>query len=200
MKRVAVLLLLPVAFFWLFGSFSKSHGPGITAPNAPFQEIIHPAQPFPFKDHVIYRLALFEIEARVLSKKRYNWGRESELSPLDLALGWGAMSDENVLDHFSISQGGRWYRWRYSELPIPKHEVIYSSANMHMIPADKHVKKQLKKVREGEVLRLKGYLVEANGHDGWRWRSSLSREDAGDGACEIVYVEEVEIVKAGSWF
>lgn len=28
---------------------------------------------------------------------------------------------------------------------------------------------------------------------GWRWRSSLSREDTGDGSCELVWVERLEL-------
>ena len=35
-------------------------------------------------------------------------------------------------------------------------------------------------------------LVAAQGDDGWQWRSSLSREDSGDGACELIYVCELE--------
>ena len=27
--------------------------------------------------------------------------------------------------------------------------------------------------------------------DGWRWRSSLTREDTGAGACELVWVERI---------
>ena len=197
MKRLALLFVLPGAFLWLYISdLPVSQGPGILAPEPPKQEMIEPAQPFPFKDHVINRLAHFEATARVLSTESYYLGREAELSPIDLALGWGQMSDERVLDYFSISQRQRWYYWKYKELPIPKDEVIRSSANMHMVPADDYVKRRLKKVRRGEIVRIKGYLIEANGHDGWRWRSSLSRTDAGNGACEIVFVEEIEV---GDW-
>jgi hypothetical protein len=29
--------------------------------------------------------------------------------------------------------------------------------------------------------------------DGWRWRSSLTREDTGAGACELVWVERIAV-------
>jgi hypothetical protein len=45
----------------------------------------------------------------------------------------------------------------------------------------------LRDVREGERVRIDGWLVEAHAPDGWRWRSSLSRDDTGAGACEVVY-------------
>ena len=30
--------------------------------------------------------------------------------------------------------------------------------------------------------------IQVEADDGWRWRSSTTREDTGDGACEVVYV------------
>jgi hypothetical protein len=37
-------------------------------------------------------------------------------------------------------------------------------------------------------VRIDGWLVQVRASDGWQWRSSLTREDAGAGACELVYV------------
>ena len=64
---------------------------------------------------------------------------------------------------------------------------------MHMIPADDSVARALKRVRVGDVVTLDGYLVEADKPGGWRWRSSLTRDDTGDGACEVVYVKDLAI-------
>lgn len=65
------------------------------------------------------------------------------------------------------------------------------SANMHMIPSSSAVARHLRAVRVGHVVRFAGYLVSARAADGWRWDSSLSREDSGPGACELVWVETV---------
>jgi hypothetical protein len=35
--------------------------------------------------------------------------------------------------------------------------------------------------------------VEADRPGGWRWRSSLTRDDTGPGARELVYVEDLTI-------
>jgi hypothetical protein len=43
-------------------------------------------------------------------------------------------------------------------------------------------------------VRLSGYLVEVLGDDGWRWVSSLTREDTGTGACEVIWVEQIELL------
>jgi hypothetical protein len=41
---------------------------------------------------------------------------------------------------------------------------------------------------------LRGFLVEARADDGWRWRSSLTRDDTGARACELVFVERVRLL------
>ena len=134
-------------------------------------------------------LAGFSLEARVLSREDYSLGRESDLSPTDLALGWGRMRDDAVLDRLDIDQSNRWYHYRWRGTPpIPVAEIVRSSANMHMIPANASVAKALGNVEEGDRVRIDGWLVQAEAKDGWHWRSSLSREDSGGGACEVVYV------------
>ncbi len=181
-------------FFWM--SRPVSQPPGVLAPDPPAQGPVTGAPALVHDEFHIEPLATFEVHARVLSTERYYLGRESDLSPVDLALGWGPMSDGRVLDYFTISQSGRWYWWRYTRLPIPRREVIVNSANMHMVPATDEIARRLKRVRTGEIVRITGYLIEASAPDGWRWRSSLTREDAGNHACELVWVETLEIVEA----
>jgi hypothetical protein len=79
------------------------------------------------------------------------------------------------------------------EFPIPRRDIEIHSANMHMIPATAEVERQLLRVRPGQVVALMGYLVEVRGRDGFRWRSSLTREDTGNGACELVWVEKLDV-------
>ena len=134
-------------------------------------------------------LAGFSIEARVLGSETYRLDREAAFAPLDLALGWGRMTDDAVLSRLQLSQGGRWYRYRWQgDAPIPREEIARSSANMHMIPADDAVAAALDRIERGERVRIDGWLVEIDANDGWRWRSSLTRDDSGGGACELVYV------------
>ena len=168
-----------------------SYSPGPIAPNNPIQTKITSAPIFQKAGYIVRPLARFEIEARVLSRERYRFDRGASLSPVDLALGWGPMSDQAVLDQIDISQGGRFYRWRVERYPIPRRAIIEHSANMHMIPADDVVERDLLNVREGEVVRIEGYLVKASSEKGGSWTSSLTRKDSGDGACELVWVENV---------
>lgn len=142
----------------------------------------------PLGDAKVQPLAGFSIEARVLGREDYHFGREAEFSPTDLALGWGRMTEDAVLSRLEISQASRWYRYRWNDAPpIPLQEIIRSSANMHMIPADDAVAAALRRIERGDRVRIDGWLVQIEGKD-WRWRSSLTRDDSGGGACELVYV------------
>ncbi len=190
MKAILILILLALGWFWLTYEPTVTHGPGVLAPETPVQKRVSMSE-FPFKGYTLKPLADFEITARVLSKKNYNMGRESDLAPVDLALGWGRMSDSAVLDKISISQGNRWYRWNAREMPIPRREIEKSSANMHMIPANERVEAALKEVNEGHVVTISGKLVAIRSSDGWRWKSSTTRNDTGGGACEIIFVERL---------
>ncbi len=60
-----------------------------------------------------------------------------------------------------------------------------------IIRSTKAIAAQCKSLHTGELVHLSGLLVEATGDDAGTWRSSLSRTDSGNGACELVWVEEL---------
>lgn len=176
---------LPVA-----GSFDAA----LTIDAPPLQSNTVPAMAVEAGDFTITPAAAFQIEARVLGRKDYRSGTESALSPVDLALGWGPMADPEVLSAIRIRQSNRFYYWSARELPIPARQIETSSANMHLIPADEYIADQLASVREQQTVRLLGYLVNVDRHDGWRWRTSLTRGDTGAGACELLLVQRVQVL------
>jgi hypothetical protein len=170
------------------------HLPGVAvAPEAPRQGAPLAPGEFAFRDHSLKVLQSYEIRARVASREDYRFDRGAALAPTDLAVVWGPMSDSAVLAKYSITQSGRWYRWWSDTEPVPREVVIANSANMHMIPADETVAARLAAVRPGQVIHARGSLVEARGKDGFTWRSSLSRTDTGDGSCELMFVEVLEV-------
>lgn len=138
--------------------------------------------------------ATYDITARVLGRESYRFDALADLIPEDLALGWGPMSDNAVLDRFEISQSSRFFWWRPLDgLPIASRDVVEHSANTHVIPADATVGRALARLRVGQVVRLEGVLVDGKRDDGMYFRTSLTRRDSGEGACEVLYVEEVVI-------
>lgn len=193
MKFLLILLAALVAFFFAFMTPQGSvlHDPGVLVTDEPLQTATD-ADPFEHAGYRLKPLADFRLKARVLSRSDYRFDREADLAPLDLALGWGPMSDSEVLDQIEISQRNRFFFWRVDSFPIPRRDIEHNAANMHLIPADEAVAVVLDRVQTGHVVTLQGRLVEASAPDGWRWRSSLTRTDTGKGACELFYVESAQ--------
>jgi hypothetical protein len=170
-----------------------THPPGILVPTAPRQIMLAGTRVWEKDGYLITALAQFKLEARVFGKERYWFDRAADLSPVDLALGWGPMSDQKVLDQLDITQGGRRYFFWTRRPPLPVQQLSACSANMHIVPANEEVAEALDNVRRGDIIALQGYLIAVRANDGWHWRSSLSRTDSGDGACEVVWVDSVAI-------
>ncbi|CAN0601435.1 unnamed protein product [Ectocarpus sp. 12 AP-2014] len=180
------------------GALALSHAVADAAPSAnleaPTQVNLDRKKTFKKSGHSLTAVAAFEIEAKILSKKEYRDGRESNIAPVDLALGWGAMASEQLLSKLSVTQQGRFASISYSsDDVISRNEIIQNSSNMHMVPISRDVKKALLSVKPGQVVQIKGYLVNIRHTDGWRWRTSTTRTDEGNGACEIILVQSIEI-------
>ncbi|MBS0374849.1 MAG: hypothetical protein JSR73_09715 [Proteobacteria bacterium] len=138
--------------------------------------------------------AHYDITARVLGRERYRLDALADLVPVDLALGWGPMSDDRVLGSLRIDQGARFYAVHWdAEPPLPPAEILRHSANLHAIPADRALADRLWHLRVGQVVRLTGELVDGAREDGAFLRTSLTREDTGAGACEVMRVETLEV-------
>jgi len=196
LRNALLLVAAVIAVGWWFdGSRAVPRAPGVLAPTEPRQDSVPAGTPVREKDgFTITPLASFALDARVLSREDYSFDAGAAISPTDLALGWGPMSDSSVLAHLRISQGNRWWYWRADELPLDSGEIQASAANMHMIPANAAVASALGRVRAGDLVALRGQLVEVVRKDnGWRWKSSLSRTDTGNGACELVWVEDLRV-------
>ena len=197
MKKFTFFLLFIIAGILVYSYWPEKelkHLPGILAPNAPVQVYITNPVSWEKNGYTIKPLAQFKIKAFVLSTNSYSIGRESGLSPMDLALGWGQMSNQAIIDNLEITQSNRWYHWKAKVLIIPAKEIITHSSNMHIIPANDEVEKTLNKLYKGCIIQMNGYLVSVTAADGWHWKSSLRRDDTGGGACELVWADEVEIL------
>lgn len=203
----AVLLVLACAVGWWFSPVSPRtpHVPAavdgattrcvlpprVVAGDAPLQTPVPVGMaPIRLAAATLTPVAGFSLDARVLSRLDYSLGREADLSPLDLAVGWGPMREPAVLDQLDLDQGGRFYTYRWTRPleGVTAEAIAESSANMHLIPADAGVARALGRLAPGARVRLDGWLVNADAPDGWHWRTSTTRADTGAGACELVYV------------
>ena len=140
--------------------------------------------------------ATYQITARILSVERYHFDFLAALIPEDLALGWGPMSDSRILDNMEISQSNRFYFWRSSSrVGLPRDVIISHSANTHVIPDNSLIAREMSRLRRGQVVTLTGILVDGKRDDGAWIKTSLVRTDTGAGACEVLLVQDVNLVR-----
>jgi hypothetical protein len=192
MKTISAFLAIALAFV-VYSLLQRqiTHAAGVLIGSEPAQIEIAGAELIEHGDYKLKPLARFSVDARVLHRKIYRYDRESKLAPVDLALGWREMSDQAVLDRLTISQSTRFYWYQYQmPPPIPREQIVSRSTNVHVIPATSAVASFCKSLRAGELVHLEGKLVEATGPEINSWRSSLSRTDSGNGACELMLVED----------
>jgi hypothetical protein len=187
------IILVAIGSYW-YGHRPIHYTPGVLIEAEPGQMMLpESSSRITYGSFVLKPLALFTVDARVLHRRNYRYDAGAPLVPVDLALGWGVMSDQHVLDQLQISQSMRcyWYEYRLPP-PVPVAEIVSHSSNMHIIPATAAIASKCRSLRTGALVHLIGDLVEATGPGIRTWKSSLSRTDTGNGACELFYVEEIK--------
>ena len=74
------------------------HPAGVLIPDVPYQSEPDTSKKWTKDGYVFTPLAYFEMDGRVVRSKRYYFGSESELSPIDLVMAWGPLSNTEVLE------------------------------------------------------------------------------------------------------
>lgn len=194
---VIVLITLFSLSIGLYQVFKYKPDYSYIVEKEPIQEnIIDKIENFKKDDFIVVPLKNYEIEARILSKKKYTIGEDSDFATYDLALGWKEMSDIHYLEKIKISQRNRWYYWRTKDRSIPREIISYNSSNHHIVHANEKIKKQLSNLKEHQVIKMTGYLINAKNinYPNIELKSSLTRKDTGAGACEVFYVDYLEVI------
>jgi hypothetical protein len=141
----------------------------------------------------------YDVSGLVVSRARYRFDNQAVFCPVDLAIAWGPLTSRHALDSVQYSQSGRWYWFRVKGgTGFTNADVVFHSANKHMIPADDVVRHDLLAVRRGDQVRIQGFLVVVQGPRGLRLASSRDRKDGGAGSCEIIYVTSVEKLESAT--
>ena len=156
-------------------------------------------------DFDINYVAKYSISGLAVDVQKYFDFEYGKLSPVDVGISWGFLVDEN--DRISwLSKGTRFLNFQTKDTTwyrsVGYDKINEHFSNNHLIPADKKIDKAIKNIKKGDFIKLEGYLVRAYWQDQrgyhYRWESSTSRQDQGDGACEIIYVTNVTWLKEKS--
>lgn len=115
------------------------------------------------------------------------------LNIMDAGLVWGSNLDPEIYRNIKFHTNG--VRLFYHTKDREAYERFDESrvSNNHLLCIDPDLKKRIKALKRGDVVSIKGLLVSYLGR-----KSSLTRTDQGDGACEVVWVDEMELLQDGT--
>jgi hypothetical protein len=118
----------------------------------------------------------------------------SSVDTKDLCLLWGRSLESEDFHRVRVTSGPFTCYFRYPQgIRFEPHDL----GNHHLITADDELRKRLETVHTGDQVRMRGLLVDYQMDDwGERWReTSTVRKDQG---CEVVFVEDFEVVRPGA--
>lgn len=125
----------------------------------------------------------------------------SSVDTKDLCVVWGSNLQSGELDKVEFESGPWTCYYRY---PQGVRFVGSEMSNNHLVTDSDELRAALDDIRIGDQIHVKGALVDYQ-LDDWRdfWRrSSRVRTDGGNGACEVFYFEELEVLVSGTpvWY
>lgn len=144
--------------------------------------------------------ASYSISAKVEGIKAYE-DASSPAVPYDLLLAWGKMADVSVDGRLTWKQQDRQGVVSGSlgganGADVSHSYVVSHVSNNHLIPANERIRTALETIKTGDLVKIDGHLVDVKIKTGNRIVSlgtSKSRTDQGDGACEVIFVEQIRI-------
>jgi len=189
---------------WLDRPGSVDVPPGRTDPGAYRVSAIADAAPIAAQGGALLPVAQFETRGRVLNIERFkpyqslvNWIPGLRPATHDIGLGFGPMTDSaNVsrfrFTHEGVSHGLRALFARPREAMTQQEfdALAPNITNVHVIPASDAVYERLRRVKQGELVTLRGLLVNVRDADG---RVATTSTTAGDRDCEIMWLEDIRI-------
>lgn len=182
--------------------------------NEPIQQEIYSKEVIGFdKDGYKYQLTPlynYEISGLLVSKMNYrifSIHKYESVFPMDLCLIWGSNVESGVYKNRTVkfSQDCRWCWVNWSgNVNFNLNEM----SNNHLLINNKDLESKVKTLMASDQIKIKGKLVNVKANivgkagkfnsQSISWKTSATRTDSGSGACEVIYVEDIEILKKGN--
>jgi len=206
---IVLLIICIVSFF----NRSNLHSVTTIEPETlkqPIQTELYKAKPVCFqRDGYTYDLTplyQYDISGLVVGAFNYkNFSSEKfeRVFPLDVCLIWGNNLQRRVhLNpgvHFSQDCRWCWVNWSG-----PVDFNLQELSNNHLIIKDDRVWQIAKQLMRGDQVHITGKLVNAvikplsGAGSPIPWNTSLIRSDSGAGACEIILVEDIRVLRTAN--
>jgi len=211
---IIILLITATVTYFLRNNYKNISAISPETLKPPIQKAIRDLTTITFTkdqyEYVLTPLFSYEINALITHEMDYRlfsiYKRDS-VFPLDLCLIWGENISGGIFKDRSLafSQDMRYCSYSYSgRLNFNNNEF----SNNHLIVNDPETEKKISSLSTGDQIKIKGKLVNVSatnlGQPGefdpeyFQINSSTQREDSGVGACEVIYVESIDILEKGN--
>jgi len=119
---------------------------------------------------------------------------DDHLNMLDVCVVWGSNTRGAELDKIDFWNGTFTCNVKTRDQEAWESFDMDQLSNNHLISDDESIRDRVRDVKVGDQVRVRGVLASYESPGGRRG-TSTTRTDAGDGACETIYVDRFEIVR-----
>jgi hypothetical protein len=158
-------------------------------------------------EYAIKPVADYEITGVVVSRHdtaafwdKIHIESNDHLNVADLCIAWGHNLKSNNYKAISYSNGQFTCNFGTASEAVWSAFDLSALSNNHLLTDDRAMAKRIAKLKVGDQVRVKGHLAIYRHHHGFPFErgTSVVRTDVGNGACETIFVSEVELLKPAS--
>jgi hypothetical protein len=120
------------------------------------------------------------------------------LNMLDVCVVWGNNTSSGQLHKIDFWNGIFTCNFQTRDPAAWESFDVNRISNNHLISDDDDIRARVRDIQIGDQIRVRGYLASYGSPGGGIRGTSTTRTDVGDGACETIYVERFDIVRAAS--
>ena len=120
------------------------------------------------------------------------------LNMLDVCVVWGSNTSGAELQKIDFWNGIFTCNFQTRDQAAWESFDVNRISNNHLISDNDRIRDRVRDIHIGDQIRVRGYLASYESPGGGTRRTSTTRTDTGNGACETIYVENFEILKAAT--
>jgi len=155
-------------------------------------------------DYLVRPRYRYDLTGLVVSFKRFSsdYGLHKRwndfINVADICVVWGSNATDVDLNAFDFWNGEFTCSFATSDEAAWRRFDKHKLSNNHLITDDPRVREVIEELRVGDQVRLRGWLAEYGEPGGPFRQTSTTRTDTGNGACETVYVADMQILDSMS--
>lgn len=119
---------------------------------------------------------------------------KDHINVADYCVVWGESADTQLLSEFKFSNGQFTCNWQTHNREAWEKFNQNQISNNHLLAVNPSIRETLDQVKIGDQIHIKGQLAHYTNPMGYERGTSIVRTDTGNGACETIWVEEVNIL------